>query len=307
MTPSPSAADVKVLVTGAGGQVGRELCRADWWGGGNVGLVGFDSNGLDITDRDAVLAAVEREQPDVIVNAAAYTAVDRAEDEPDRAMAVNGTAVGHLAEAADRADAMLIHLSTDYVFDGTKDGWYGEDDPVNPLGVYGRTKLAGEEQALDCGRAVVLRTAWVYGALGSNFVATMLRLARDRDDIGVVADQVGCPSAAGDIAAAIVRLVAATDGGRTPPERCLYHLASPTAVSWFDLARAVFAASDRGYGGTCRPLTTDEYPTKARRPANSRLDSGLLAREISIELPPFEQTLPSVVAEIEATKSELEE
>lgn len=303
---------LRVLITGAGGQVGRELRRAHWPEIMSEGadicdaeLIALDAEVLDITDRHAVLATIDRERPDVIVNAAAYTAVDRAEDEPERATAVNATAVAYLADAADRVGALLVQISTDYVFDGTKDGWYTETDPVNPLGVYGRTKLAGEERALTADRSVVLRTAWVYGALGSNFVTTMLRLARERDEIGVVADQVGCPTAAADIAAAIVELVRATDGGRSMPSHRLYHLASPTAVSWFDLATAVFAASAHGYGGICRPLTTDQYPTRARRPANSRLDSSLLTRELGIVLPSFEQSLKSVVAELEADLHEI--
>lgn len=305
-----ATAKVKVAVTGDGGQVGRELNRADWLlplteaGMSDAEVVGFDVAELDITDRHAVLAVMARERPDVIVNAAAYTAVDRAEDEPEQAMAVNATAVGHLAEAANRCDAMLIHISTDYVFDGSKDGWYVETDSANPLGVYGRTKLAGEQQALQADRSMVLRTAWVYGALGSNFVTTMLRLARERDEIGVVADQIGCPTAAADIAATIVKLVAATHGGRDHPANRLYHLASPTAVSWFDLAKAVFAASRSGYGGVCRPLTTAQYPTRATRPANSRLDCTRLASDFGIELPPLEQSLKSVVAELESNRHE---
>jgi dTDP-4-dehydrorhamnose reductase len=306
MMPESSREKLRVVVSGAVGQLGRELQRADWAGSSTavghrcVSPVGFDLAELDITDRHAVLAVIGRERPDVIVNAAGYTAVDRAEDEPEQAMAVNATAVGHLAEVADRCDAMLIHISTDYVFDGTKDGWYTETDRADPLGVYGWSKLVGEERALEADRSIVLRTAWMYGALGSNFVTTMLRLARERDEIGVVADQVGCPTAAADLAAAIVRLVMATDGGRSMPPHRLYHLASPTAMSWFDLANAVFAVSGHGYGGICRPLTTDQYPTRARRPANSRLDSGLAARELGFELPPFDQSLKSVVAELES-------
>jgi dTDP-4-dehydrorhamnose reductase len=297
---------LKVAVTGVRGQVGRELKRVDWLsplnraGLSGVEMAGFDVTELDITDRRAVLEVMGRERPDVIVNAAAYTAVDRAEDEPEQAMAVNAVAVGHLAEAADHSDAMLVHISTDYVFDGCKDGWYTETDPPNPLGVYGRTKLAGEERALSANRSLVLRTAWVYGALGSNFVTTMLRLARERDEIAVVADQVGCPTAAADIAAAIVKLVAGTSGGRDHPVHRLYHLASPTAVSWFDLAKAVFATSRSGYGGVCRPLTTAQYPTRATRPANSKLDCTRLARDFGIELPPLETSLAPVVDELES-------
>jgi len=286
----------RVLVTGAGGQVGRELQRALW--PTDVEVQGFDSARLDITDEVAVAEAVEQVKPKVIVNAAAYTAVDLAEDEAERAFAVNGTGVGHLAQAADRAGAMLVHLSTDYVFDGTKQGWYVEADPISPLGVYGESKAAGEAAAAKADRVVVLRTSWVFGALGSNFVTTMLRLADERDEIGVVADQFGCPTAAGDLARAIVELVEAT--GAEPPSHRLYHLAGPTDLNWYDFAQRIFALSVRGFVGECRPLTTSEYPTKAARPANSRLDSSLIATELDIRLPPLDQSLVDVVTELEA-------
>ncbi|MDH3294311.1 MAG: dTDP-4-dehydrorhamnose reductase [Acidimicrobiia bacterium] len=286
-----------VLVTGAGGQLGSELLRASW--GSRVEVCGYGSAGLDITNQAAVDAVVDGLRPSVIVNAAAYTKVDRAEDEPLRAEAVNATAVKTLAQAANQVDAQLIHVSTDYVFDGTKPGWYVETDPINPLGVYGRTKAAGEEAAEQAERLVVLRTAWVYGALGPNFVTTMLRLAGERDEIGVVNDQVGCPSAAGDLARAIVEVVGRTDYGNRPPPRRLYHLAGPDAMTWFDFAQAVFRHSRSGFDGNCRPLTTAQYPTRARRPANSRLDSSLLEDHLGVALAPFDQALSAVVAELE--------
>lgn len=284
---------MKVLVTGAMGQLGGELLRARWPDG--VTVVPTDHADLDVTDRAEVRAAVEEMQPAVIVNAAAYTAVDRAEDEPDLAEAVNALAVEYLAEAANAAGARLIHVSTDYVFDGTKNGWYVETDPIAPLGVYGHTKARGEDAARGAARHLILRTAWVYGALGHNFVATMLRLAGTRDDIAVVDDQVGCPTAAVDLAAAIVQLIG------EPAARELhgtYHLASPTHASWFELARAVLADEEAQGVVTVRPITTAEFPSRARRPANSRLDSSAILRARGIRARPWADALPEVASEI---------
>lgn len=285
-------------MTGAAGQLGRELARADWSDG--IEVVALDSRQLDITVAPTVARAVAEIRPRVIVNAAAYTAVDQAEDDEERAMAVNGTAVGHLAEAADRAGALLVHVSTDYVFDGSKGGWYVESDPLAPLGAYGRSKAVGEAQALRADRSVVLRTAWVYSAVGRNFVATMLRLAADRDELGVVDDQVGCPTSAADLAAAIVDLVDASDLGRADLPARLYHAASPEPATWHQLAMATFEASERGFDGVCRRLLTQEYPTRAVRPANSRLSSTRLAHDLGIMLPPWSSSLPAVVAELES-------
>ncbi len=292
---------LRVLVTGAHGQVGAELARCTW--PTSVDVATFGSAELDITDRRAVLNTTAEVTPDVIVNAAAYTAVDKAESEPERALAVNATGVQHLADAANTTGAMLVHISTDYVFDGTKDGWYTEEDQRNPLGVYGETKSLGEDAALSAERSIVLRTAWVYGALGANFVATMLRLASEREELGVVDDQVGCPTAAGDIARAVVAVIEATDGGRSLDSATgrnrVFHLTSPTDVSWFEFANLIFKTSKAGFNGRCRPLSTDEYPTPAARPANSRLDATLLHDTFGLRLPELTEALGPVLAEME--------
>lgn len=285
-----------VLITGANGQLGRELQRANWPTGTNVTALG--SADLDITDADAVLEAVQRIKPTVIVNAAAYTAVDTAEDDEDQATLVNGTAVGYLAAAADAVAAALVHVSTDYVFDGSKAEAYVEDDPLAPIGAYGRSKAAGETEALTAQRSVVLRTAWVYGALGSNFVTTMLRLASERDVLGVVDDQYGCPTATADIATAIVAVAEAFADDGTPTER-VYHVCSPDDANWHEFAMATFESSVHGFAGVCNKLTTPEYPTKATRPPNSRLDSTRLQRDFDLTLPSWRVSLPLVVAELQ--------
>lgn len=285
---------MRVLVTGAAGQVGAELMRARWPSG--VAVTGVDRAGLDITDAAAVDAVVAELAPQVIVNAAAYTAVDRAETEPDLAQAVNANGVTHLAAAANRQGCRLVHLSTDYVFDGTKDGWYVETDPVAPLGVYGATKLAGEEAAATAERHLVLRTAWVYGALGANFAATMLRLGAERDELAVVADQHGCPTAAVDIAAAIVDLVAAgADGDELAGT---FHLASPEEATWHGFACAILEQHIASGRLDVRPIPTTDYPTPAARPANSRLDSTAIAAAADIVLPAWSTTMPAVRAEL---------
>jgi dTDP-4-dehydrorhamnose reductase len=286
----------RVLVCGANGQLGRELQRVPWPRGFKIEARSVDE--LDITDQSAVTTLVAQLRPSVIVNAAAYTAVDRAEDEPAKAFAVNAAGVAHLVRAAEGCGARLLHVSTDYVFDGTKDGWYVESDPIKPLGVYGQSKAEGEQMALEYAGATVLRTAWLFGALGQNFVRTMLRLARERAVIGVVGDQQGCPTAAKDVASALVKIAQATLDGTI--EGGLFHLTSPAPATWYDLAKAVFETSDHGFRGELRMLTTAEYPTRARRPANSRLDSSLVESTLGIRLPDWRDSLGEVVRELEA-------
>jgi dTDP-4-dehydrorhamnose reductase len=285
----------RVLVTGANGQLGRELERARWPASFEVRP--FSRAQLDITRAQAVSELVEQLRPALIVNAAAYTAVDRAEDDSAGAFAVNSTAVAHLAGAAERCRARLLHVSTDYVFDGTRDGWYVEADPINPLGVYGRSKAEGERAALAYPGSTVVRTAWVYGALGPNFVTTMLRLARERKVIGVVADQMGCPTSAKDLAAALVQIGQVALEATLEPR--LFHLASPASATWHELAAAVFSASRHGFAGEFRTLTTAEYPTRAKRPANSRLDTTLIHATLGIRLADWHDSVVDVVRELE--------
>src|SRR5260221_13564642 len=228
---------MKLLVLGARGQVGRELCRADWCAG--AALAAFDRVEIEIADRDAVFAAVERERPDIVVNAAAYTAVDRAESERDAAWAGNCTGPANLAAACRKAAIPLVHLSTDYVFDGTKPGPYREDDPVNPLGVYGKSKEAGDRAIRETlPKHVILRTAWVYSAHGHNFAKTMLRLGAERPVLRVVADQIGSPTRAPGIAGPDRAIVQQIKARQT--KRGTYKLTSAGAGPRRSVAQADF-------------------------------------------------------------------
>lgn len=288
---------MKLLVLGAGGQVGQELCRFAWPAG--YELAAFDRAGLDIAVRDQVFAAMTRERPDIVVNAAAYTAVDRGESEPEAASAANCTGPANLAAGCHDAQIPLVHISTDYVYDGTKTGAYLEDDPVAPLGVYGRTKEAGERAVRAViAEHVILRTAWVYSAHGRNFVKTMLRLAEAHRVLRVVADQEGSPTSAADIAAAIARVVERLAAGDT--RWGTYHFAGAGAVTWHGFAEAIFdlAAPWRGPPPRVEAITTADYPTPARRPANSVLDCSRIAAAFGIAPRPWREALAEVIKEI---------
>jgi dTDP-4-dehydrorhamnose reductase len=276
-----------VLVFGAGGQVGRELTQ-------RPALPGFAIHGLthadaDIADREAIERAVQRYRPDIIVNAAAYTAVDKAETDPDRAFAVNEAGPRTLALAAKAIDAMLVHLSTDYVFDGCKTDAYVEDDPVAPVSAYGRSKETGERAVRETiPRHLILRTAWVYAAHGSNFLRTMVRLARERDMVRVVADQHGTPTSAADLADAIVAMLPQL--GETNAFGT-FHLTNAGRTTWHGFAQTIFA--DLARRGSPVPrleaITSAEYPTATRRPAMSVLDCRKIADAYGIRLRPWQE------------------
>jgi dTDP-4-dehydrorhamnose reductase len=274
---------LKILLTGRSGQVGWELERSL----APLGQVtASDLATLDLADADATRRAVRAAKPDMIVNAAAYTAVDKAESERDAAFAVNATAPGVLAEESKRAGALLVHYSTDYVFDGTKQAPYAEDDPPNPLNVYGASKLAGERAIVASGcRHLILRTSWVYGPRGSNFMLTMLRLARERPELQVVDDQIGAPTSSLAIARATAQLLRRGAGG-------LYHLTAAGAVTWCGFARAILARA--GIATPVRAIRTEDYPTPAKRPRNSRLDCSRLRADFGLSLAPWEEQLSEV-------------
>lgn len=277
-----------ILLLGATGQVGYAL-RDPLSEGGSV--TAATRKEADLTDAASLRRLVRTTAPDVIVNAAAYTAVDRAEDEPEQAMAVNGAAPGILAEEAARLDAWLVHYSTDYVFDGQKRTPYTEDDPTAPLGVYGQTKRAGEVaiQATDAAH-LILRTSWVYSLRRSNFLRTMLRLARDHDVLNVVDDQTGCPTWAGWIANATTELLAAAlDRDDSTSDGGLYHLSSAGSTTWCEFARAIF---DRfGQDVHVDPIATEEYPTNAERPRYSVLDTQRVKQRFGLHVPSWQEQL----------------
>ena len=276
-----------ILLLGRNGQVGWELCRS-LAALGN--LTAFDFPDVDFADPESLRQVVRRAAPRVIVNAVAYTAVDKAESEAELATRINADAVAVLAEEAKAAGALLVHYSTDYVFDGTKPVPYVENDVVAPLGVYGRSKAAGEAAVAASGcDGLVFRTSWVFGIHGGNFVKTVLRLAQERDALKVVADQVGSPTPAALLADVTALALVAMRNGRLPLG--LYHLAAAEPVSWHGFARAIVDAAARCGKGlrlkaeNITAITTAEYPLPARRPANSRLDCSRLEAAMGLKLP----------------------
>ncbi len=279
-----------ILVTGAGGQIGFEVARLLEPHGD---VIAADRASLDLADPDAIVAAVRGAKPKLIVNAGAYTAVDRAESEASLAQAVNGRAPGILAEEARRLGALLVHYSTDYVFDGKSTTPYSEDARTAPLNVYGRTKLDGEHAVAAAGRhALVFRTSWVYGLRGRNFLLTIRRLAAERDEISIVADQVGVPNWSRALAEATVRIVAA--GLPEAAERAgLYHLSATGQASWHEFAQAIVGDAKRP---RVVPITTAEYPTPARRPAYGVLATQRFEAAFGFGLDDWRETLARCVA-----------
>jgi dTDP-4-dehydrorhamnose reductase len=284
---------MKILLTGAHGQVGWELTRR----GRNRGFVveATDVDVFDITDPRAVKEKVCRQGWALVVNCAAYTAVDRAESEPEIALAVNRDGPAHLAAACGKARIPLIHISTDYVFDGSKQGPYRETDPVAPLGVYGRSKAEGEREVRSrLPEHIILRTSWVYGIHGQNFVKTMLRLGQERRVLRVVNDQRGCPTNAADLAEVILAIAGRCD--RNPWGT--YHYSGKGMTTWHGFAEAIFTEA-RKYTSLLvervEPIPSSQYPTPAKRPSNSVLDCSLFTRTFGIEPRPWRESLAEVI------------
>ena len=298
--PSVEARPLRLVVTGRDGQVVRALSeRAAATG---VSVIALGRPTLDLAQPHTVTAALRAASPDTIVNAAAYTAVDKAESEPGLALAVNGAGAGAVAQAAAALGVPVIQLSTDYVFDGSADRPYREDDPVGPLGAYGRSKLAGEEAVAAAGpNHAILRTAWVYSPFGANFVKTMLRLAATRPTLSVVADQRGCPTAAHDIAEAVLTVARnLVDRPDATALRGTFHMTGSGEATWAAFAEAIFAISGARGGprGDVLPIATADYPTPARRPMNSRLDGSKLAQAHGVVLPAWRSSLETCVARL---------
>ena len=292
---------MKIVLFGRGGQVGRELEQVL----PSLGhVVAFGRDEADLERPEAIQALLRRELPDLVVNAAAYTAVDKAESEPERARQINADTVGVIATETARLGGWLVHYSTDYVFDGGKSGSYVETDPTGPLGVYGATKLAGEQLVAASGcRHLVFRTSWVYAAHGSNFIRTILRLGQEREELSIVDDQIGAPTSAARIAAVTVAAIGRLSGGEGDlPASGIYHLAASNATSWHGYAEYVVAAA-RAAGLPMRvtadrisPIPSSAWPQAARRPANSRLDTTKLQRTFDVILPPWQDDVQEVVA-----------
>ena len=287
---------VKVLITGAAGQVGSELVKLAPVG---FEVVGYNSSELDITNAQQVQQIVAEQSPALIINAAAYTAVDKAESDAQRAYAVNETGVKNLAEAALSLGIPVFHISTDYVFDGTATEPYKETDPVGPTGVYGGSKLAGEQALANSGvKHIILRTSWVFGAEGNNFVKTMLRLGKERDTLGVVADQHGCPTSAASIANVLWQLAQKYVAENALPWG-IYHFSNAPATTWHGFACEIFkkavAAGFLEKAPVVNPIKTSDYPTPAKRPAWSVMDCSKMERVIALNIPCWECQLSKII------------
>ena len=292
---------MKVLVIGREGQVARSLVDCKRPEG--MAVVALGRPDIDLTDPDSITKAIDAVSPQVVVNAGAYTAVDKAETEPERAELVNATGAAHVAEACAERSLPLVHVSTDYVFDGTKNSPYEEDDPVAPIGVYGRSKLEGERLiATSCPHHVILRTAWVFSPYGHNFVKTMLRLAESRTELGIVHDQHGNPTYAPHLAQAILAVAAqlAEKVSSVDGPWGTYHAVGTGEATWCELAREVFncSADLGGPRATVNGISTEEYPTPAARPANSRLDCAKLERDFGLRLPDWRSGVAACVSNL---------
>ncbi len=291
---------MNTLVIGNKGQLARSLIEAKKPKG--MELIAVGRPACDITLPETVARAFNLINPDLVINTAAYTSVDRAESEPQLALAVNAKGASTVARACSSRAIPLIHISTDYVFDGSKGAPYVEDDLVAPLGVYGRTKLEGEQAVTEiCARHVVLRTAWIVSPFGRNFIKTILRIAENQPEIGVIADQFGNPTYAPHLATAILKICSSILGGHKAALAWgTYHAAGTGEATWCDLAQAVFVQSKRlgGRFAVARPIATEDYPTPARRPANSRLNCAKLARTYGITLPHWRDGVSECVSQL---------
>lgn len=296
---------MRIVVTGKSGQVVTALLERGVASEHEVIALGRPE--LDLADLGSLACVLEAARPDVVVSAAAYTAVDKAESDGDLVYAVNSAGAGAVARAANDLGVPLIHISTDYVFDGTLERPYLETDPVGPTGVYGSSKLAGEQAVMaEHANAAVLRVAWVYSPFGGNFVKTMLRLAGERKEISVVADQFGNPTSALDIADGILLVANNLVHKAEPGLRGVFHMAAQGEASWADFAQAIFIASGArgGPSANVKPITTADYPTPGRRPANSRLDCGLIERIHGVALPEWRASLETVITRLQTANTD---
>lgn len=292
------SAPPRILLTGSNGQVGWELARTL----STLGeVVATTSQSLNLADPEAIRRVVAEVRPRIIVNPAAHTAVDKAESEPDNARALNALAPGILAEEAEKLGALLVHYSTDYVFDGSGEMPWRETDTTGPLNVYGATKLEGEQAIRErCRRHLIFRTSWVYGARGANFLLTMRRLMRERPELKIVADQIGAPTWCRSLAEATAQALAQIDspfrGADKPEPWGVYHMTNAGETSWHGFAQAIQALEAPETPARLVPIPSSDYPTPARRPLNSRLDNDKLARVFGLRLPPWQDALRACMA-----------
>ena len=293
---------MRILLTGKNGQVGWELARTL----ASLGeVLAPERSSLDLAVPDQIVSAVRSVRPDVVINAAAYTAVDQAESEPDRAHAINATAAGILAEEAKRAGALCIHYSTDYVFDGSKPSPYVEEDEPHPLNAYGHSKLAGERAIRGVnGPHLILRTSWVYAARGKNFLLTIRRLLRERSELRVVSDQIGAPNSASMLAEVTAELLRRHGVSSLGDARGVYHLSASGFTSWHGFATEIARLEKRDAPVRIVAVASSEYPSAARRPANSRLSTEKLSRQFGIALPSWEACLEACHATLRGKEIE---
>ncbi len=283
---------MNILVTGCNGQLGNEIQLLEKGNGKHV-FFNTDVNELDITDENAINAFVDANNIEGIINCAAYTAVDKAESNEAMCHTLNATAPGYLAAAMGKRGGWMVQVSTDYVFDGTKHTPYSETDPTCPDSVYGRTKLEGEQLVRQhCERAMIVRTAWLYSIFGNNFVKTMIRLGKEKTELGVIFDQIGTPTYARDLAVAIMTAV---EKGIIPG---IYHFSNEGVTSWYDFTKAIHRIA--GISGChVRPIHTEEYPTPARRPHYSVLDKTKIKATYNIEVPYWEESLAECISKLD--------
>ena len=286
---------ISILVTGAKGQLGSELKRISL----DFPEMSFhftDIEELDITNPVAVKDYLDSTRVQYLVNCAAYTAVDKAEDDPERAMQLNAGAVEILAGESAARKIQLIHISTDYVFNGEKNHPYIEDDPVNPLTIYGKSKLAGEKAVFKAGNGIIIRTSWLYSVFGHNFVKTILRLSQEKDRLRVVFDQSGCPTNARDLATAILEMIRKDHGEGKKPRYGVYHYSNTGICSWYEFAEAIVNLS--GSGCTVEPVESKDFPTRAARPRYSALDKVKIQGDYPLQIPHWKDSLEDCLKEL---------
>jgi dTDP-4-dehydrorhamnose reductase len=286
---------MRILITGRNGQLGKSISKAVTSSQSTDEFFFIGRDEIDLSNATSIAHYFDNNSFDIIINCAAYTAVDKAESEVELADRINHLAVKQLAQIANKQQAKLVHVSTDYVFDGESNDPYLESDTTNPINVYGKTKLAGEHAVLASMPigAIIIRTSWVYSEYGHNFVDTMLRLGKERDELNVVGDQIGSPTYAGDLAAVILHIIQTEVFLNSSQETQIYHYSNKGACSWFDFAKEIFAFA--GIRCTVNPITTEQYPTPAQRPTNTLMNKDKIAQTFGINLRYWEKSLKTCI------------